>query len=120
MVGSSFVDESYESYFVDLDCVDRYLQRNPRPRDRALTQRFLCDVLDTTPESVQQCRREISGEGKATNESPTNFEEAKLWKTLSLKTPSSALDTGHEGKLNTTKAETWGIMLQTSNIGLRE
>ncbi len=86
MVGSSFINERYESHFVDLDYVNRYLQWNPHPRDRALTQRFLWDVMDTTPESVQQCRREISAEAfETTNESLTVFEKRKALEDAQLR-----------------------------------
>jgi len=86
MAGSSFVNERYESHFVDLDYVDRYLQWNPHPGDRELTQRFLWDAMDTIPESVQQCRREISAEAsKNTNESLTIFEKRKALEDAQLK-----------------------------------
>ena len=86
MAGSSFVNERYESHFVDLDYVDRYLQWNPHPGDRELTQRFLWDAMDTIPESVQQCRREISAEAsKNTNESLTIFEKRKALGDAQLK-----------------------------------
>jgi hypothetical protein len=86
MAGSSFVNDRYESHFVDLDYVDRYLQWNPHPGDRALTQRFLWDAMDTIPESVQQCRREISAEAsKITNVSLTIFEKRKALEDAQLK-----------------------------------